>query len=112
MIDVANENLIGLSEVPKLLPKRSNGKRIHISAIYRWAQKGIRGIRLETLRLGGTTYTSREAIQRFADSQTANATSVDSRNSQLTSRTRIYQADKAEEKVLKVLGIIKQKKEK
>ena len=66
MIDIASEQLVPLNEVPKLLPARGNGKRIHISAIYRWAQRGVRGTRLEVIRVGGTTYTSREALQRFA----------------------------------------------
>jgi hypothetical protein len=66
MIDLNKEQLIRLSEVPKILPKRQDGKRVHISAIYRWAQRGVKGVRLETLKIGGTTYTSREALQRFA----------------------------------------------
>ena len=66
MIEIENEQLISLREVPKLLPARGNGKRIHISAVYRWAQRGVRGTRLEVIRVGGTTYTSREALQRFA----------------------------------------------
>jgi hypothetical protein len=66
VIDIRNEQLVPLPDVPKILPMRGNGKRIHISAVYRWAQRGIRGTRLEVVRVGGTTYTSREALQRFA----------------------------------------------
>ena len=66
MINIGNEQLVPLHDVPKILPARGNGKRIHISAVYRWAQRGIRGTRLEVVRVGGTTYTSREALQRFA----------------------------------------------
>jgi hypothetical protein len=66
VIDIGNEQLVPLHEVPRLLPTRGNGKRIHISAVYRWAQRGVRGTRLEVIRVGGTTYTSREALQRFA----------------------------------------------
>jgi hypothetical protein len=66
VIDIGNEQLISLREVPKLLPARDNGKRVHISAVYRWAQRGLHGNRLEVVRIGGTTYTSREALQRFA----------------------------------------------
>ena len=68
MIDHHREELVPLPKVPKLLPRRPNGKRLHISTVYRWAQRGVRdGIRLETLRIGGTTYTSRQALQRFAE---------------------------------------------
>ena len=66
VIDIGNEQLVSLRDVPKLLPARGNGKRVHISAVYRWVQRGIRGTRLEVIRVGGTTYTSREALQRFA----------------------------------------------
>jgi hypothetical protein len=66
VIDIKSEQLVSLREVPKLLPARGNGRRIHVSAIYRWVQRGVRGTRLEVIRVGGTTYTSREALQRFA----------------------------------------------
>lgn len=109
MIDITNEDLIRLNEVPKLLPKRPNGKRIHISAIYRWSQKGIRGIKLATIRIGGTTYTSRQAIQRFGDSQTDNNQSDISQQPQVSNFTRKSQVDKATEQVLKTIGIPKKK---
>jgi hypothetical protein len=32
---------------------------------YRWALRGLRGIRLETVMIGGRRYTSREAVARF-----------------------------------------------
>ena len=44
----------------------SVSRRSAISAIYRWMQRGIKGVRLDAIRIGGTTYTSREALQRFA----------------------------------------------
>jgi hypothetical protein len=71
VIDLTSEQLVSLHDVPKLLPPRPNGKRLHISAIYRWAQRGIRGTRLEVIRVGGTTYTSREALQRFSSPASA-----------------------------------------
>jgi hypothetical protein len=37
----------------------------------RWSTKGLRGIRLETIRVGSTTCTSLEALQRFFDGLTA-----------------------------------------
>ena len=38
-----------------------------VDTIYRWATKGMRGFRLETIRIGGTLCTSHEALQRFFD---------------------------------------------
>lgn len=69
MIDVMTESLVPLKEVPRLLPPRDGDRPIHISAVYRWVQRGVRGKRLESVRIGGTTYTSREALQRFAETK-------------------------------------------
>ena len=66
MIVVGEEQLIPLREVPRYLPPRPSGKRVHISACYRWISRGVRGVRLEAIRIGGTTYTSLEALQRFS----------------------------------------------
>jgi hypothetical protein len=68
MISISAKTLIPLREVPEYLPRRK-GKRIAYSTIFRWCQRGIRGKRLETCRIGGMRFTSREAIDRFvADS--------------------------------------------
>jgi len=94
MIDTASETLIPLREVPRLLPCRPNGKTIHISAVYRWAQRGVRRVRLEVLRIGGTTYTTREALQRFAEHLTGcpDQAEIPVRP---TTRTRQRQIDRA-----------------
>lgn len=70
MIQISQETLIPLSEGPYYLPPRRGGKRVHISAFYRWVSTGSRGVRLDSLKLGGTTYTSLEALQRFAEALT------------------------------------------
>ncbi len=71
MIDVTTENLIALADVPPHLPDRRGGRRPHVSCIYRWAQRGCKGIRLETIQVGGTSCTSIQALQRFFDRLTA-----------------------------------------
>jgi Protein of unknown function (DUF1580) len=35
------------------------------ATLYRWALKGIRGVKLETVMMGGRRYTSDEAVDRF-----------------------------------------------
>ncbi len=69
MIDLQNEHLISFAQAAKQLPGR-NGKRTHVSTLHRWAQKGIRGNRLEAVRVGGRWLTSSEAVQRFANKLT------------------------------------------
>jgi hypothetical protein len=65
VISIADEKLIPLRDAPKHLPPRPNGKRLHISVFYRWISRGVRGVLLESIRIGGTTYTSLQALQRF-----------------------------------------------
>ncbi len=70
MIDINNETLISLTEAARTLPSRHPGKRLHVSTIWRWVTYGCKGIRLETCRIGGSVFTSREAIARFSQAMT------------------------------------------
>ncbi|TWU34876.1 DUF1580 domain-containing protein [Novipirellula artificiosorum] len=63
-IDLSKETSIPLSEVPRHVPKR-RGKKVHYSTVYRWATKGTRGRKLETVMSGGIRYTTLESIERF-----------------------------------------------
>ena len=67
MIDIQRERGLSLTQASQqsILPQRRRGKRPHVATLYRWAQRGLRGVRLETIRVGGTLCTSVEAIQRF-----------------------------------------------
>lgn len=69
MINIEREKTFPLTEAPRRneLPTRREGKRIHVSTLYRWSKRGVRGVRLETLQVGGTLCTSIEALQRFFD---------------------------------------------
>ena len=66
MVDIAHEHLIAIRDVPKHLPRRASGCRIHVSAVYRWISRGVQDVRLASVKVGGTTYTSVEALQAFA----------------------------------------------
>jgi hypothetical protein len=68
-IDVFNETVVSFSDATKRLPKH-NGTKTNVSTLYRWAQAGLRShdgqvVWLETIKVGGTTCTSLEALQRF-----------------------------------------------
>lgn len=104
MIDVTQEKLISIRQVPRLLPCRPTGKRVHISAVYRWIQRGIRGVQLEAIRVGGTTYTSHEALQRFA-AQLRRPGIPQSVEGRQTPRARERASAKAAKLVEKELGI-------
>lgn len=55
-----NETVIDLTQAAKLLPNRP-----HTSSLWRWARKGIGGIRLDYIRAGRRILTSVEAVDRF-----------------------------------------------
>ena len=65
MIDPNSETLISLAEAARSLPRRRGGKRPHVSCLYRWTTSGCRGVVLESIQVGGTRCTSREALARF-----------------------------------------------
>ena len=64
MIDIQNEDLVLLKEMPKRLPGR-NGKPPAISTLWRWSTTGVKGVKLETILVGGQRYSSLEAFRRF-----------------------------------------------
>jgi hypothetical protein len=66
-IDTRLEELISLADAARLLPARRRGKRPHISCLYRWTTVGCRGVILDSVMVGGTRCTSREAIARFIE---------------------------------------------
>lgn len=61
MIDPETETIISLKAATKLRTFERDGKRPHVSTLWRWASAG----KLETIRIGGQTYTSIAAIQRM-----------------------------------------------
>lgn len=52
------EDVLSLSEAARILD-------VHVATIHRWRTRGLSGIHLETLRVGGKVVTSREALTRF-----------------------------------------------
>lgn len=59
-----DEEPLTLTEATKALPSL-NGRRLHVSTLWRWARKGVHGVQLETRRIGVRIVTSREALERF-----------------------------------------------
>ena len=60
VIDLASEEPLSLAQVAKILRKSH-------PSVFRYATSGIRGVRLETIRLGKQRLTSMSAVQRFLD---------------------------------------------
>ena len=70
-IDINREELITFCELARSLPARRNSRPIHIATVHRWRAHGLKGVRLEAVRVGGAWHTTREAFRRFADRLTA-----------------------------------------
>src|SRR5262245_55912039 len=64
-IDSTQETVIPFSQAADELPRLRRGRKINVSTLYRWSNEGCRGEVLETVQLGATRCTSREALQRF-----------------------------------------------
>ncbi len=65
-IDSQSEELKTLAEASRELPRAGN-RKIHVSTLWRWCRGGIRGVRLEYVRLGSRIFTSKDALGRFAN---------------------------------------------
>ena len=65
MLDLNNESLIPFVEAAKRLPRRRAGRPTHVATLHRWRSRGLRGVRLEAVRVGGVWHTSVEALNRF-----------------------------------------------
>ena len=72
-IDPNSETLVSFFQAGKDLPRRRAGKKTHVSCFYRWTNAGCRGVILESIQVGGTRCTSKEAITRFFDALTVQA---------------------------------------
>jgi hypothetical protein len=65
VIDRTCEHLIPLARAFDKECFWPDGKPPHPATIARWARKGCRGIRLETLLIGGRRFSTVEAVGRF-----------------------------------------------
>jgi hypothetical protein len=61
MIDHDREQLLTPAEAAKRLPSCHPGRKVHLSTIHRWFDRGD----LEFVKIGGRKFTSVEAMQRF-----------------------------------------------
>ncbi len=75
-INISTESIKPLAAAARTVPGRKPGAGINPATVWRWAMRGVKGVRLETLLVGGTRYTSDEALQRFFEATTAAADGV------------------------------------
>jgi hypothetical protein len=61
----AGETAVPLTRLPDEPYMRRGGRKPTISLGYRWAERGLKGHRLETAQFGGTRVTTKNAVFRF-----------------------------------------------
>lgn len=61
-LDILSEDVLTLREAVNEFPRN---RRPHISTLWRWARRGVRGAKLETCKVGAVTVTSKQALNRF-----------------------------------------------
>ncbi len=71
-IDVTRDTLIRFRDLPSW-SKEHFGKRIHPSTFQRWRLRGVRGVKLASILIGGERYSSEESLQLFFAATTAAA---------------------------------------
>ncbi len=72
MLDLSQETIISFNEAAGRIPSYRPGRKTHVATLHRWAKDGVRGVKLDSARLGGRLVTSDEALQRFSDALSQN----------------------------------------
>ena len=65
MIDPKAEELLTLKDAAQILPRHRRGRKPHFGTLWRRVTSGLKGVKLETIRVGGPLCTRPEALQRF-----------------------------------------------
>ena len=64
MIEFEKERILSFCQAARVVA-HARGGSVHVSSLYRWAGKGLKGVRLEWIQVGGRRCTSHEALGRF-----------------------------------------------
>lgn len=59
---ILTEDSLPFSELVKEFPA---SRRPHVSSLYRWHKRGINGVQLEAIKIGGLHVSSKQALTRF-----------------------------------------------
>jgi hypothetical protein len=66
-VESESSDLLPLSSVPNLkwLPRRRRGAKLSYTCLWRWATRGVAGVVLQTVRVGGTPCTTESDLRQF-----------------------------------------------
>lgn len=77
-----------LTESRLTLSQLARSQNVCTPTVWRWCVKGARGVKLESLAIGGKRITSREAFERFVSATNPNAVTAASAPSPAESSRR------------------------
>ena len=66
-INILTEDLLTLKQAAKAVPRPKGRKPVHYATIYRWVNTGVRGTKLETIKIGQQYMTSVQRIHAFLE---------------------------------------------
>ena len=92
MIDPTSEAMILIRDVPKEI-EQLTGQRPHSSTVWRYIQRGVRGVVLETILAVNKRLTSKEAVHRFIMASSRPGQAAVALNQSPSSRRRAAAAD-------------------
>ncbi len=64
-LDILSEDLLTIKQAAKEVPRPVGKKPLHYATAWRWAHRGLRGHKLETVRVGSQLMTSRQRLHAF-----------------------------------------------
>jgi hypothetical protein len=105
-MSLLEEELMRLSAAAKIVPvpkidRAGNGandkpaRGVNTATLWRWCTEGVRGVKLESIVVGGIRYTSRPALERFFSATTAAADQGHAATSPGARRRKIEASERA-----------------
>jgi hypothetical protein len=68
--DLSEDQPLSLTDAAEFLGKLT-GRKPHVSTLWRWCLKGCRGVRLESICIGGKRFVTAAALEKFIADSTA-----------------------------------------
>ena len=64
-LDILSEDLLTLQQAAKEIPRAPGQSAVHYSTVFRWMNRGLRGHKLMTVRVGQQCFTSKQRLHAF-----------------------------------------------
>lgn len=64
-LDILSEDLLTLEQAAKEIPRPPGEKELHYGTIWRWKTRGLRGHKLQTVKVGCQHLTSKQRLNAF-----------------------------------------------